>query len=75
MKMEKNKIELKEIKIYLDPDTKQQLQMMAKAKNTSLRTFIKDTLVQVCDITFLNTELRNLKVEASEIIDKTKKLK
>ena len=69
------KVELKEIKIYLDPDTKQQLQMMAKAKNTSLRTFIRDTLVQVCDICFLDEELRNLKIESSDIISKIKKIR
>lgn len=69
------KVELKEVKIYLDPDTKQQLQMMAKAKNTSLRTFIRDTLVQVCDISFLDEELRNLKIESSDVIEKVKKLK
>lgn len=73
--MEKNKIELKEVKIYLDKDTKEQLQLLAKAKNKPLRTFIRDSLVQFCDISFLNTELRKLKVEASEIIDKTKKIK
>ncbi len=69
------KVELKEIKIYLDPNTKQQLQMMAKAKNTSLRTFIRDTLVQVCDISFLDEELRNLKIESSDIISKIKKIR
>ena len=69
------KVELKEVKIYLDPDTKQQLQMMAKAKNTSLRTFIRDTLVQVCDISFLDEELRNLKIESSDIINKIKKIR
>ena len=69
------KVELKEVKIYLDPDTKQQLQMMAKAKNTSLRTFIRDTLVQVCDISFLDEELRNLKIESSDIISKIKKIR
>ena len=69
------KVELKEVKIYLDPDTKQQLQMMAKAKNTSLRSFIRDTLVQVCDISFLDEELRNLKIESSDVIEKVKKLK
>lgn len=75
MKMEKNKIELKEIKIYLDKETKEQLQLMAKAKDTPFKTFISESLVQLCDITFLDNELRNLKVEASEIIDKTKKIK
>jgi hypothetical protein len=69
------KVELKEVKIYLDTDTKQQLQMMAKAKNTSLRTFIRDTLVQVCDISFLDEELRNLKIESSDIISKIKKIR
>lgn len=69
------KVELKEVKIYLDPDTKQQLQMMAKAKNTSLRSFIRDTLVQVCDISFLDEELRNLKIESSDIINKIKKIR
>lgn len=73
--MEKNKIELKEIKIYLDKETKEQLQLMAKAKDTPFKTFISESLVQLCDITFLDNELRNLKVEASEIIDKTKKIK
>ncbi len=71
----KNKIELKEIKVYLDPDTKEQLQMMAKAKNTSLRSFIRDSLVQFCDISFLDKELRNLKIESSDVIEKVKKLK
>ena len=73
--MEKNKIELKEFKIYLDKETKERLQLMAKAKDTPFKTFISESLVQLCDITFLDNELRNLKVEASEIIDKTKKIK
>ncbi len=68
-------IKLKEVKIYIDAETKQKLQTMAKAKNVSLKTFIKDTLVQVCDISFLNEELRNLKTESSDIIDKIKKIR
>lgn len=73
--MEKNEIELKEFKIYLDKETKEQLQLMAKAKDTPFETFISESLVQLCDITFLDNELRNLKIESSKIIDKTKKRK
>lgn len=68
-------IKLKEVKIYIDTETKQKLQTMAKAKNVSLKTFIKDTLVQVCDMSFLDDELRNLKIESSNIIDKIKKIR
>ena len=38
IKKAKNNSELKEIKIYLDEETKEQLQRMAKEKNQSLKT-------------------------------------
>ena len=72
--MESNKKELKEVKVFLDVDTKQQLQLLAKAQNKSLKKFISDSLEQFCDIYFLNDEIQKLKKDATEIMKKTRKI-
>ena len=68
------KNELKEVKIYLDAETKEWLQKLAKEQGKPFRTFIVDSLVDLYSVSFLENELMKLRKE-SEFIKHIKNIK
>ena len=68
----KNK--LKEVKIYLDAETKEWLQKLAKEQGKPFRTFLVDSLVDLYASSFLEKELMKLRKE-SELIKHIKVIK
>lgn len=60
----KKKNNLKEIKIYLDAETKDWLQKLAKEQNKSFRAFISDSLVDLYSTSYLQNELMKLRNES-----------
>lgn len=71
--MEK-KNDLKEIKIYMDAETKEWLQKLAKEQGKPFRTFIVDSLVDLYSVSYLENELMKLRKEC-EIIKHIKNIK
>ncbi len=71
--MEK-KNNLKEVKIYLDAETKEWLQKLAKEQGKPFRTFIVDSLVDLYSVSYLENELMKLRKEC-EIIKHIKNIK
>ena len=71
--MEK-KNDLKEIKIYMDAETKEWLQKLAKEQGKPFRTFIVDSLVDLYSVSYLENELMKLRKEC-EIIKHIKVIK
>ena len=70
----KKKNNLKEIKIYLDAETKEWLQKLAKEQGKPFRTFLVDSLVDLYASSFLEKELMKLRKE-SELIKHIKVIK
>lgn len=68
------KNELKEVKIYLDAETKEWLQKLAKEQGKPFRTFLVDSLVDLYASSFLEKELMKLRKE-SELIKHIKVIK
>ena len=68
------KNELKEVKIYLDAETKEWLQKLAKEQGKPFRTFLVDCLVDLYASSFLEKELMKLRKE-SELIKHIKVIK
>ena len=71
--MEK-KNDLKEIKIYMDAETKEWLQKLAKEQGKPFRAFIVDSLVDLYSASYLEKELMKLRKEC-EIIKHIKNIK
>ena len=68
------KNELKEVKIYLDAETKEWLQKLAKEQGKPFRTFLVDSLVDLYSTSYLEKELMKLRKE-SELIKHIKSIK
>ena len=68
------KNELKEVKIYLDAETKEWLQKLAKEQGKPFRTFLVDSLVDLYATSYLEKELMKLRKE-SELIKHIKVIK
>ena len=68
------KNELKEVKIYLDAETKEWLQKLAKEQGKPFRAFLVDSLVDLYAASFLEKELMKLRKE-SELIKHIKVIK
>jgi hypothetical protein len=68
------KNELKEVKIYLDAETKEWLQKLAKEQGKPFRTFLVDSLVDLYSTSYLEKELMKLRKE-SELIKHIKVIK
>lgn len=66
---------LKEIKIYLDEETKEWFQELAKKENKSLRKFIEDSLILLHETSYLENEMKKLKKENEEFLSKIKNIK
>ena len=61
------KNELKEVKIYLDEETKEWLQKLAKERGKPFRTFLVDSLKELYATSYLQQELLKLRNESEFI--------
>ena len=73
--MDKKKCDIKEVKIFLDIETKEWLKGLAKEQGKSFRTFIVDSLIQMYETSYLEKELLRLKTESNNFLSKIKDVK
>lgn len=73
--MDKKKSDIKEVKIYLDLETKEWLQGLAKEQGKPFRTFLVDSLIQLYETSYLQKELLHLKAESNNVLSKVKDVK
>ena len=65
----------KDIRVYLDEETKKQLKELAESKNMTLSSFISDTMEKVYAINYLDYEIMNVKRYSEKLSEKIDELK